>query len=67
MSNWKRTKETVTILEIHHNHLYRLRDSGELKIGKHWRDVSSRNARRPSYRWHVLNIERYLNSPAEKR
>lgn len=65
VSPWKSTKDALKILGIHHNHLYNLRT--ELTRGKHWRNIKSQNARRSTYQWHVSNIEKYLQTPAEKR
>ena len=38
------------------DHLYRLRDSGDLKKGTHWYCLNEKAARR-TYRWHKRRVE----------
>jgi hypothetical protein len=42
--------------------LHDLRLAGDLIEGRHWRDISSRNAKRPTYQYHLGNCRTFLES-----
>jgi hypothetical protein len=52
---WFRTSSAAAQIDIHPQHLRRLRAEGLFQEGKHWINVRRVNHVRPSYRWHVAN------------
>ncbi|MDX2271039.1 MAG: DNA-binding protein [Cyanobacteriota bacterium] len=66
-SDWVTTPELLNALAISRHTLYRRRDEGLLKIGKHYRIISSPQAIRPQYRWHLGNCSAYFEVPLERR
>lgn len=65
-SEWVTTAVACQQLGIAVKHLWKLRDE-LLKEGKHYRNIASPTAARPTYRWHLKKIEELLNKPVEKR
>lgn len=55
--NWISTAQMAEALGICTKTLYRLRDSGYLKPGKHYLIISATSAARPTYRWHQERCE----------
>lgn len=54
--DWIATKVMAELLGCSVDHLYRLRDSGDLKKGTHWYCLNEKAARR-TYRWHKRRVE----------
>ena len=65
--SWCYPSEAVERLEITPKKLARLRRSGAMKEGHHYRDVSEPFARRATYQYHVPRIEALLCSRSAKR
>lgn len=65
-SPWYNTAAACEEIGITEHHLRKLRKS-ELKLGVDYRIISSRNARRPTYQWHVPNISKRMTIPLESR
>lgn len=66
-TNWLSTKDAVKALDLPRHRLLRLRQDGLFQLGKHYRVISYRNAKRPTYQWHINNCLKALNTPLEKR
>jgi hypothetical protein len=58
-NDWITTKAMAHALGCSIDHLYRLRDTGELKKGTHWYCLNQ-NAARLTYRWHKQRVEQAL-------
>lgn len=54
-------------LELTPQKLSRLRRSGALKRGHHYRDLSAPGAGRATYQYHVGRIKALFQQPSEKR
>ena len=60
---WYKTSDAAHLLDLDTvENLHDLRLAGDLKEGKHWRQSSSTNARRPTYQYHVGNCRQLLES-----
>ena len=60
---WYRASQASKLLDLETaDNLHDLRLSGDLREGTHWRDTSSKNARRPTYQYHVGNCRKLLES-----
>lgn len=57
--DWLSTTAMAEALGCSIDHLYRLRDIGELKKGTHWYCLNNKAAR-PTYRWHKKRVEQVL-------
>jgi hypothetical protein len=57
--DWIATSAMAQELGCSIDHLYRLRDTGELKRGTHWYCLNQ-NAARLTYRWHKKRVEQAL-------
>lgn len=57
--DWLPTSAMAEVLSCSIDHLYRLRDIGELKKGTHWYCLNQQAAR-PTYRWHRKRVEQAL-------
>lgn len=57
--DWLSTSAMAEVLGCSIDHLYRLRDIGELKKGTHWYCLNQQAAR-PTYRWHKKRVEQVL-------
>lgn len=66
-SDWVTTRELLQKVCISERHLWRLRNEGLLKQGKHWRNIARPQAARPTYRWHLKHCEQALENPPEMR
>ncbi|MBL1177841.1 hypothetical protein [Pantanalinema sp. GBBB05] len=66
-SDWLTTRVVCENLGISDKHLWKLREEGLLKEGKHWRNIARPQAARPTYRWNLTAIEQALEIPAEFR
>jgi hypothetical protein len=65
--NWISTAQMAEALGVCTKTLYRLRDSGCLKPGKHYLIVSPSFAVRPTYRWHQERCEAAMGVSLECR
>ena len=60
---WYKTSDAAHLLDLDTPvYLLDLLLSGDLKEGKHWRQSSSTNAKRPTYQYHVSNCRQLLES-----
>ena len=60
---WWRASDAAQRLDLDTpDTLHDLRLAGDLTEGKHWRDISSRNAKRPTYQYHLGNCRAFLES-----
>ena len=60
---WYRAHQAAKLLDLDTaDNLHQLRLSGDLREGSHWRDTSSKNAKRPTYQYHVGNCRKFLES-----
>lgn len=60
---WYKASDAFSLLDLETaDNLHDLRLTGDLKEGKHWRDTSSANAKRPTYQYHVGNCRKFLES-----
>lgn len=66
-SPWLYTKPAAEAIGISPRRLQDLRRQGAFTQGKHYRIVSAPSAVRPTYQWHVPNIEKLLEIPLENR
>lgn len=66
-SPWVSTAAACDGLSISQWHLRRLRQDGLLVEGKHFRNIARPQAARPTYQWHLANIEALLAKPQSKR
>jgi hypothetical protein len=66
-SDWVASGVICQALNISPKHLWRLRDEGLLKQGRHWRNIARPQAARPTYRWHLSRCEQILSQSAESR
>lgn len=57
--DWLPTSAMAEVLGCSIDHLYRLRDMGELKKGTHWYCLNQQAARH-TYRWHRKRVEQVL-------
>lgn len=57
-SVWVSGSVLAEALGISQSYLNKLRREGELKKGVHYRSIGRKMALRPSYRYHLKNIER---------
>lgn len=57
--DWIATSDMADALGCSRDHLYRLRDIGELKKGTHWYCLNELAAR-PTYRWHRKRVEQAM-------
>ncbi len=67
MSEWLTTRRASELLGVSIKHLWKLRDEGLLKQGKHWRNIARPMAARPTYRWNVKACEKQLEIDAAYR
>jgi hypothetical protein len=65
--HWLSTGQMAQTLGICTKTLYRLRESGYLKPGKHYLIVSPSSAIRPTYRWHQQRCEAAMGISLERR
>ena len=66
-SDWVPTPILLNALSISRHTLYRRRNEGCFTIGKHYRIISSPQAKRPDYRWHLRNCAAFFEIPLENR
>jgi hypothetical protein len=60
---WWRASDAAQRLDLDTaDTLHDLRLAGDLIEGRHWRDISSRNAKRPTYQYHLGNCRTFLES-----
>ena len=60
---WYKASDAFPLLDLETaDNLHDLRLTGDLKEGKHWRDTSSANAKRPTYQYHIGNCRKFLES-----
>jgi hypothetical protein len=60
---WYRSSDAAQHLDLDTpDALHDLRLAGDLIEGRHWRDISSRNAKRPTYQYHLGNCRAFLES-----
>ena len=60
---WYRPSDAAKHLDLDNpDTLHDLRLAGDLIEGRHWRDISSRHAKRPTYQYHVKNCRTFLES-----
>lgn len=60
---WYKASQAFKLLDLDNiESLHKRRKSGELKEGEHWRDVSSANAGRANYHYHVGNCREFFES-----
>ena len=60
---WYKASEAFQLLDLDTaDNLHDLRQAGDLREGKHWRQSSSANAKRPTYQYHVGNCRTFLES-----
>ena len=57
-SPWVSTSTAAQTLGVSKDFLYENREQS-FKRGKHWRCINPK-AYRPTYQWHIANIEKYL-------
>lgn len=65
--NWLSTTKASEELGISREHLLQLRKDGSLKVRKHWRDVGRSCSMRPTYQWNIEQVQKWLETPPEKR
>jgi hypothetical protein len=63
--NWLPTNYAAASLGISARQLRKLKAG--MKLGVHYRIISSRSAARPTYQWNVDKVAEYLQTPLEKR
>jgi hypothetical protein len=63
-SPWKTTTEAAEALDVCRDHLLRLRRSGQLRKGFHWRAKNPTSARL-TYQFHVKRMEQWLAEVVE--
>ena len=66
-SYWVNTATALRHFDIGVNTLYRHRESGLLKLGTHYLDISDPNAHKASYRWNLAAITEAWSVPPEYR
>lgn len=60
---WWRATDAAKHLDLDSpDRLHDLRLAGDLIEGKHWRDISSKNSKRPTYQYHLGNCRAFLES-----
>jgi hypothetical protein len=60
---WYRPSEAAKLLDLENpDNLHDLRLAGDLVKGHHWRDISAKNAKRPTYQYHVGSCRAFLES-----
>ena len=60
---WYKASEAFQLLDLDTaDNLHDLRQAGDLREGKHWRQSSSANAKRPTYQYHIGNCRMFLES-----
>ena len=60
---WYKASDAFKLLDLDTaDNLHDLRSSGDLKEGKHWRQTSGANAKRPTYQYHIDNCRKFLES-----
>lgn len=58
---WYKASEASPLLDLDTaDNLHDLRIAGDLREGTHWRDISSKDAKRPTYQYHVGNCRKFL-------
>ena len=63
-SNWQPIHRAVKMLELDRKDLYRMRDSGDLKLGKHY-GAGPMTRSRDSYYWNVPLMKKALKQMQE--
>jgi len=63
-SNWQPIHRAVKMLELDRKDLYRMRDSGDLKLGKHY-GAGPMTRSRDSYYWNVPLMKKTLKQMQE--
>ena len=63
-SSWQPIHRAVKILEVDRKDLYRMRDSGDLKLGKHY-GAGPMTRSRDSYYWNVPLMQKVLKQMQE--
>lgn len=60
---WYKASEAAQLLDLDTaDNLHDLRSADVLKEGKHWRTTGARDAKRPTYQYHVGNCRQLLES-----
>lgn len=60
---WYKASDAFQLLDLDTaDNLHDLRLAEDLTEGKHWRQTSSANAKRPSYQYHIGNCRIFLES-----
>jgi len=65
--NWISTLQLAKALGVCTKTLYRLKNSGALKPGKHYIIVSVSSPIRPTFRWHLERCESAMGITLDKR
>ena len=63
-SSWQPIHRAVKMLELDRKDLYRMRDSGDLKLGKHY-GAGPMTRSRDSYYWNVPLMKKELKQKQE--
>jgi hypothetical protein len=63
-SSWQPIHRAVKMLEVDRKDLYRMRDSGDLKLGKHY-GAGPMTRSRDSYYWNVPLMKKALKQTQE--
>ena len=63
-SSWQPIHRAVKMLELDRKDLYRMRDSGDLKLGKHY-GAGPMTRSRDSYYWNVPLMKKALKQKQE--
>ena len=63
-SSWQPIHRAVKMLEVDRKDLYRMRDSGDLKLGKHY-GAGPMTRSRDSYYWNVPLMQKALKQMQE--
>ncbi len=61
-SDWVSTAKAAKELGVSVKTLWKWRREKNLKAGHHYRDISSPNAARPTYRWHLARLEKLFEA-----